>query len=67
MLRWLSGHLFVWVVRVCVLLAAVMTMSRLINEELGYRMEFYPMLTGAVLMIVTVRIWMPWHMPKRDD
>jgi hypothetical protein len=60
-------HLFVWSVRVGVLLGATLTMSHLVNEELGYRMEFYPMLVAAVLMIVTVRLWMPWVPPRRDD
>ena len=67
MLRWFAWHLFVWSVRLVVLLVACYSMGRVINEELGYRMEPKPMLLGALLMIVTVRIWMPWHMPKRED
>lgn len=60
MIRWLSWLAFVWSVRIGVLLVATWTMSRLINEELGYRMEPKPMLVAAILTIVVVRIWMPW-------
>lgn len=67
MIRWLAWHLFVWAVRLVVLAIAVFTMTRVIDEELGYRMELKPMLFGALLMIVTVRIWMPWFPPKRDE
>lgn len=65
MIRWFLWHAFVWSARVGTLLAATWTMSRLIQEELGYRMEPKPMLVGAILMIVTVRIWMPWARSER--
>lgn len=67
MIRWLAWHLMVWTVRLGVLVIAVVTMTRLIDEELGYRMELKPMLMGALLMIITVRIWMPWFPPKREE
>ena len=61
MIQWMLGHLFVWAVRITVLVVACLSMQHLLTEELGYRMEFQPMLVGALLMIVTVRIWMPWQ------
>ena len=64
---WLLHHSFVWAARLGVLFAACLTAQHLINEELGYRMEFRPMFIIALMMIVTVRIWMPWATPKRDD
>lgn len=67
MIRWLSWLAFVWSVRLGVLILSTWTMSRVISDELGYRMEPKPMLLGAILMIVTVRIWMPWSTPRPDD
>lgn len=67
MIRWFLWLAFVWSVRLGVLLASTWTMSRLISEELGYRMEPKPMLVGAILLVITVRLWMPWSRPKWSD
>ncbi len=67
MIPWALHHLFVWAVRLGVLVVACLTVQRILVDELGYRMEFKPMLVVALLMIVTVRLWMPWAPPKRDE
>jgi hypothetical protein len=66
-MSWLLHSAFVWFIRLAVLVAACLTVQHLINEELGYRMEFQPMLIIALLMIVVVRIWMPWSMKDRPE
>lgn len=60
MIAWLSGNLFVWLVRVAVLFGACMTMRFILATQLGYRVEIPQLLTGGLLMIITVRVWMPW-------
>lgn len=67
MIAWVLQHLFVWSVRIGVLYAACFTVQNILTEELGYRMDFRTMLTVALMMIVTVRIWMPWSLPKKGD
>lgn len=67
MIAWMLQHLFVWAVRITVLLVACFTVQNIMTEELGYRMDFRTMFTVALLMIVTVRIWMPWSSPKKGD
>lgn len=60
MLQWAFRHLFVWVVRLAVLVVAVLTLANVIHSQLGYRMALGPMFLGALLVIVLVRVWMPW-------
>lgn len=60
MTRWFMHHLFVWTVRLVVLVVSVFTLARVIHVTLGYRMEYGPMFLGALLIIVVVRVWMPW-------
>jgi hypothetical protein len=60
MFAWVSGRLFVWSVRAVVLLAACFSMRHILADQLGYRVEVPQLLFGGLLMIVTVRVWMPW-------
>ena len=47
MLRWIAYHLFVWAVRLAVLVVAVVTLADVIHQRLGYRMEYGPMFLAA--------------------
>lgn len=66
MTHWALYHLFVWTARIGVLVAACLTVQHVLVDELGYRMEFRPMLIVALMMIVTVRIWMPWSKGEKN-
>ncbi len=66
MIEWFVGHLFVWCVRCAVLLGACFSMRHILANQLGYRVEVPQLLAGGILMIVTVRVWMPWA-PNRKS
>ena len=61
MIQYLLSNAFKLFVRLAVLLAACVTMGKILTDELGYRMDFNVMLVAAAMMIITVRVWMPWH------
>lgn len=60
MFKWLVKHSFVFGLRVATLFGASWAVTGLVNRELGYRIEYSPMLLIAIITIVTLRIWMPW-------
>jgi hypothetical protein len=62
-IQWALGNVFVWVVRLAVLTGACLSMKFILADQLGYRVEFPQMWIGGLLIIVTVRIWMPWTSP----
>jgi len=61
MIQYLLSNAFKLFVRLAVLMAACLTMGKILTDELGYRMDFNVMLVAAAMMIITVRVWMPWH------
>jgi hypothetical protein len=62
--RWLLWHACKWFTRTGVLLASCWTVQHLLHDRLGYRVDLQTMLVIAVVMIVTVRLWMPWKEDK---
>lgn len=66
MLAWMAGNVFVWLVRLAVLTGACFSMKFILADQLGYRVEFPQLWIGGLLIIVTVRIWMPWQSPFQE-
>ena len=67
MIAWAAGNLFVWLVRLAVLTGACLSMKFILADQLGYRVEFPQLWIGGLLIIVTVRIWMPWESPFKKE
>ena len=67
MIKWAMGHGFVWLVRLAVLTGACLSMKFILADQLGYRVEFPQLWIGGLLIVVTVRVWMPWSSPLTDD
>ena len=67
MIRWAIGNMVVWLVRLGVLTGAALSMKFILADQLGYRVEFPQMWIGGLLIIVTVRIWMPWTSPFEKE
>jgi len=67
MIMWATGNAFVWVVRLAVLLGACLSMKFILADQLGYRVEFPQLFIAGLLVIITVRVWMPWTSPLREE
>lgn len=67
MLGWLAVNAFVWAVRVAVLVGACFSMRYILATELGYRVDVPQLLLGGLLIIVTVKLWMPWTSPLAKE
>jgi len=63
---WLSSHIIVFLVRLAVLFGAAWAIEGMVNRELGYHVEFGPMLVFMIVALVTIRVWMPWSTSTRD-
>lgn len=60
MIRWVYERAFVFAVRIAVLLGAAWAIEGMVNRELGYHVDFGPMLVFMIVALVTIRVWMPW-------
>lgn len=67
MFGWMAGNVFVWLVRFAVLLGGCLSMKYILADQLGYRVELPQMFIAGLLIIITVRIWMPWSSPLKED
>lgn len=67
MIKWISKHIFVFLIRMIVLFVACWAIEGMVHRELGYRVEFEPMFLFMIIAIVTLRVWMPWSIISRDD
>ena len=65
-IRWVGARAFVFAARMVVLFGATWAIEGMVHRELGYRIEFVPMLLIAIIAIVTLRVWMPWSTSTRD-
>ena len=66
LVNWLSSHIIVFLVRIAVLFGATWAIEGMVNRELGYHIEFRPMLIFMIVALVTIRVWMPWSTSTRD-
>ena len=60
MIRWLLQNGFVWGVRIGSLLVGCFSMQHILGDNLGYRVDTSTLLIAATIMIVVIRLWMPW-------
>ena len=60
-LQYVLANSFKFVVRITVLFVSCLTMSKIMVNKLGYRMDLDVMLFVAAMLIVLVRVWMPWE------
>ena len=66
MIKWASGWMFVWAIRIVVLVGACLSMKAILADQLGYRVEFPQLFIAGLLTIVCVRVWMPWQSPFQE-
>ena len=65
MWQYLGRHAFQFAVRIGVTLVALLTIQNVVHQE-GYFIEFKTLAVAAVVMIVALRLWMPWSKPASD-
>lgn len=66
MIRWVADRSLIFMVRMAVLFGATWAIEGMVNRELGYKIEFGPMLVFMIVALVTIRVWMPWSTSTRD-
>lgn len=65
MLDWAARRLFQLAVRLGFTLAGCVTLQRLIHEE-GYRVELSTLLLASAVVVIVLRLWMPWGHEARS-